>query len=213
MSLLKAELLMILDLLKLESCKKNGNNTVARCPACMEMGQDQTGNHLIIYEDGRFGCLIYPKEEGHEHRRRIFQLVGKKEPIKMKINIKAASQTSQGSNSIKIKNVLGRLGRHFSSHTHKTLPAKDTKIEFLIRKYKDIIESRKRLSQCNKQSWSYESQKAGLNKLEDSFSADWSKLDKSMQMSLFETLCDIGLLPDIMKKTVEIFKAKVITLI
>ena len=78
---------MIIDILKLENCKKFGNKIVSRCPACQELGQDKTGNHLIIYEDGRFGCVVYPSGSGTEHRKRIFQLIGKLQKLKSKIAI------------------------------------------------------------------------------------------------------------------------------
>ena len=60
----------------LQNVHKQGGKTVARCPACAEDGHDSTGNHLAIFEDGRFACVAYPGGAGAEHRKRIFMLVG-----------------------------------------------------------------------------------------------------------------------------------------
>ena len=69
---------MALDISKLENVKQRGNNTIARCPACEEEGGDNKGEHLFINSEGRFGCVLYPREEGILHRKRIFELVGLK---------------------------------------------------------------------------------------------------------------------------------------
>ncbi len=61
----------------------------ARCPACGEGGGDRAGQHLRIYPDGRFGCCIHPND--HDHRRRIFALVGDR--TQKTIRIKPASAT------------------------------------------------------------------------------------------------------------------------
>ncbi len=67
---------MNLDLSKLENVNKaaHGKST-ARCPACAAGGGDEKGNHLIIYEDGKYGCVACPDD--HAHRKEIFALVGK----------------------------------------------------------------------------------------------------------------------------------------
>lgn len=73
---------MSLDVTKLEHVhhtQKDGEDVIiARCPACAEEGGDNTGNHLIIFSDERFGCVVNPTEDEdtQEHRQRIFQLVG-----------------------------------------------------------------------------------------------------------------------------------------
>jgi len=69
---------MALDILKLEKVKHRGASTTARCPACAEDGGDNKGEHLFINREGRFGCVLYPREEGILHRKRIFELVGLK---------------------------------------------------------------------------------------------------------------------------------------
>jgi hypothetical protein len=104
---------MGLDILKLENCRKKGNKVVARCPACAEVGQDKQGNHLILYDDGRFGCVKYQGADGQEHRKRIFQLVGGSKQIKTVIDVKNPSQLSQMTQGVLIKNIMGRLGHHF----------------------------------------------------------------------------------------------------
>ncbi len=104
---------MGIDLLKLENSHKRGNKIIARCPACAEIGQDKKGNHLFINEGGRFGCIVYQGSDGHDHRKRIFQLVGEGEPIKIAIDVKQVSQASQKQDVVLMKDVLGQLGHHF----------------------------------------------------------------------------------------------------
>lgn len=50
-----------------------------RCPACAEVGKDKSGNHLIVWHDGKFACVCYPGYQGSEHRKRIFFLIGNKQ--------------------------------------------------------------------------------------------------------------------------------------
>ena len=66
---------MSLDVTKLEKVRELAGGIVqARCPACAEGGHDQSGEHLRIYPDGRFGCCVHPKDG--EHRKRIWALAG-----------------------------------------------------------------------------------------------------------------------------------------
>ena len=65
---------MPIDTDKLERVRQVGGKTIARCPACAEAGADAKGEHLVIFEDGRFGCVNH--EGDREHRRRIWALVG-----------------------------------------------------------------------------------------------------------------------------------------
>jgi hypothetical protein len=67
---------MALDLSKLENVHEAGSKTLARCPACAEVGLDESGNHLFIRHDGKFGCVLNPGTGGRGHRKRIFALVG-----------------------------------------------------------------------------------------------------------------------------------------
>jgi hypothetical protein len=67
----------MLDEKQIEGLRECGpGKRVGRCPACADAGGDHKGEHLIIYEDGKFGCVLYPGEEGVERRRQIWKLVG-----------------------------------------------------------------------------------------------------------------------------------------
>ena len=66
---------MKLNLKKLEALVRlNDGGYKARCPACKKLGHDNTGNHLRIFPNGKFGCCVYPKNR--EHRRVILQCAG-----------------------------------------------------------------------------------------------------------------------------------------
>ena len=60
-----------LDLDRLEKVRHLPGKITARCPACAEEEHDRTGNHLVIFDDGKFSCIA---DEGH--RRRVWKLVG-----------------------------------------------------------------------------------------------------------------------------------------
>ncbi len=88
---------MSLDLRKLEKRREvDGGFVQARCPACAEAGNDEAGEHLRIYPDGRYGCCVHPQDR--EHRKRIFALVGDKAPqsftVKVAVNSSAAAAKS-----------------------------------------------------------------------------------------------------------------------
>ena len=73
---------------KLERVKRMGNGAViARCPACAAGGQDRDGNHLKVYPDGRFSCVVNAGVQGKWHRKRIWEIAGdrkeKREPVKL----------------------------------------------------------------------------------------------------------------------------------
>jgi hypothetical protein len=67
----------MIDMSKLQNVVPMAGKTVARCPACAADGRDTTGNHLIVFEDGRFGCVCHPGDSNH--RREIWRLVGVRE--------------------------------------------------------------------------------------------------------------------------------------
>jgi len=69
---------MSLDLSKLENVRERGSKTIAACPACREVGADKKGEHLIVYDDGKFACIANQGEAGEEHRKRIMQLAGER---------------------------------------------------------------------------------------------------------------------------------------
>ena len=81
---------MGLDISKLEKVKHRGATTISRCPACAQNGGDKKGDHLFINNEGRFGCVLYPREEGILHRKRIFELVGLKIEIPKTFKIRRA---------------------------------------------------------------------------------------------------------------------------
>jgi hypothetical protein len=72
---------MALDISKLQKIKNRGANIIARCPACAENGADNKGEHLFINNEGRFGCVLFPGEEGILHRKRVFELVELKKEV------------------------------------------------------------------------------------------------------------------------------------
>ena len=68
-----------LQLNLLGKLRRQSGGYVSQCPACAEAGLDRQGNHLIIWDDGRFACVCHPGRSGSMHRKRIFQLVGNKQ--------------------------------------------------------------------------------------------------------------------------------------
>ena len=67
---------MSLDTAKLENVRHRSGRILAACPACREAGADRTGEHLVILDGGKWGCIANTGDAGKEHRRRIAQLVG-----------------------------------------------------------------------------------------------------------------------------------------
>ena len=66
---------MKLDLSKLQNVRHlSGGKTTAQCPVCAADGGDAKGEHLIIYPDGKFGCVVCPKDKAHN--KAVLQLVG-----------------------------------------------------------------------------------------------------------------------------------------
>lgn len=65
---------MALDLSKLQKKKQKGSDIECQCPACFESGQDSKGNHLIVYADGAYGCVVNKGDKFHS--KRIAELVG-----------------------------------------------------------------------------------------------------------------------------------------
>ncbi len=67
---------MALDLSRLENKRVVGpDKTTARCPACALAGGDAKGEHLVIYDSGKYACVANPNDKAH--RQEIFRLVGK----------------------------------------------------------------------------------------------------------------------------------------
>jgi hypothetical protein len=69
-----------IDAANLENLKeqRGGAFRNARCPACAAMGGDRSGNHLIVFPTGAFGCVLYPghSPEARNHRRIILEIAG-----------------------------------------------------------------------------------------------------------------------------------------
>jgi hypothetical protein len=99
---------MSLDISKLEHVRGRGKKTIARCPACAEAGEDRKGEHLLINEDGSFGCIIHPgnSPEAKAHRKQIFALCGDREIRPLKVSRRSKYRPN---NVLAV--LLGREGR------------------------------------------------------------------------------------------------------
>jgi hypothetical protein len=68
--------MICLDLSKVEKLKRGPKGSaIGRCPACALDNHDKSGNHLIVYSDGKYGCAKH--REDKEHTNLIYQLIGK----------------------------------------------------------------------------------------------------------------------------------------
>lgn len=54
--------------------EKFDGKITARCPACAAEGGDKKGEHLVVYPDGKFGCVKYADDPAH--RNKIHSLAG-----------------------------------------------------------------------------------------------------------------------------------------
>lgn len=45
-----------------------GDRWIGQCPACASEGSDSKGDHLVVWPDGRWGCVVHKGEEGKDHR-------------------------------------------------------------------------------------------------------------------------------------------------
>lgn len=106
---------MKIDLSKLEKVvHKSDGKIQSRCPACKERGGDSKGEHLVIFPDGRFGCVANPGDK--RHNSEILGLVGMNSvPSIPKLQIHRLvvpeSQTIM---------VVGRLGRQIPTLKEKS---------------------------------------------------------------------------------------------
>ncbi len=119
---------MGLDLTKLEKVRQRGSNTIARCPACAEVGRDRKGEHLFINDRGHFGCVLYPGADGQTHRQRIFELAGVKEMTDKGFEIRKSLSSPAPRHMVIQKDILGHLGHIHSTHARKSLNAPIKKI-------------------------------------------------------------------------------------
>lgn len=68
---------MPLKLGQLEQVRRGaGGKITARCPACAATGKDRSGQHLVVFQDGRFGCAANPGDG--DHRKEIYRLCGER---------------------------------------------------------------------------------------------------------------------------------------
>ena len=112
---------MPLNLALLERVRHTGNKLIAACPACRVAGHDKQGNHLIIYDSGKFGCIA--NEGDSIHRSEIFSLAGIKEELRSedkatrKAYAKKATQERRRieSERLKLQRVTDHLRSNFRS--------------------------------------------------------------------------------------------------
>lgn len=112
---------MGLDLSRLENVRHHGAKVIARCPACVESGDDRKGEHLFIEPGGRFGCVVFSGAEGRKHRQRIFELAGIKGSTQDGFRVKKSLPLLAQNRKVIQKNILGRLGHFQSTHARKSL--------------------------------------------------------------------------------------------
>lgn len=63
---------------RIANLKAKGNKQIGQCPACAAAGQDKSGEHLVVYGTGQFGCIAFPGDgaDAKQHRRQILDLIG-----------------------------------------------------------------------------------------------------------------------------------------
>jgi hypothetical protein len=99
---------------RLENAKERNGKLTARCPACAAAGQDATGNHLVVFPDGKFGCVANPGDS--LHRQEIFRLIGDHtscQPPIPALKPKAAGPVRKVIRTVNLDN-LARSPRQFS---------------------------------------------------------------------------------------------------
>jgi hypothetical protein len=66
----------MINISQLENVCRSQGKVIAACPACRAEGKDNQGNHLAVFNDGKYGCVKHPKD--NEHNKKIYALVGQK---------------------------------------------------------------------------------------------------------------------------------------
>ena len=122
---------MGLDLTKLETVKRRGSNTIARCPACAESEGDCKGEHLFINDKGQFGCVLYPGADGKVHRPRIFELVGIKGTQSKDFRVRQPIPYPTPGPTVIQKDILGHI---HTTHTRRGLNIPINKSEDNLRR-------------------------------------------------------------------------------
>jgi hypothetical protein len=74
---------------------------------------------LFINDAGQFGCVLFPGQDGQQHRQRIFELAGVKETQGKSFEVRKPLSASAGASVIQ-KDILGHLGRIPSTHARKS---------------------------------------------------------------------------------------------
>jgi hypothetical protein len=117
---------MSLNISKLKKVHTKGNKTIAQCPACRENEHDKRGEHLVINENGSFGCVLYLGKlpEAIAHRKRIFALAGDWEIKELSV---AVQQRNLGTEvktlkTALLKTILGTHGTGVKKSRAKFLP-------------------------------------------------------------------------------------------
>lgn len=96
-----------IDLKKLTNVAQKDGKTVARCPACAARGGDATGNNLVVFPDGKFGCAAFPKDK--EHNALILHVAGSKDADASSYSVPIKWVNHAPPQVIK---VVGRFGHH-----------------------------------------------------------------------------------------------------
>jgi hypothetical protein len=99
-----------IDPSKLTNVVPKPGKIVARCPACVARGGDTRGNNLVVYGDGRFGCVAAPKNR--DHNRLILKLAGIRKPQGATFHVPLRRIYHPPSQTVEI---VGRVGRPFST--------------------------------------------------------------------------------------------------
>ena len=112
---------MGIDIAKLSNVREYSDGKItARCPACAAEGGDNQGNNMVVFRDGRFGCVKYEKDA--THRKLIYSLAGdrgKNAHVTQKLLVRPFKIEK----SITVMN-LGHYPR-FSNATKRQWPPKD----------------------------------------------------------------------------------------
>lgn len=109
---------MSLDFSKLECVKALADRTIAACPACREQGHDKKGDHLVIWPDGKFGCVSNPEDGAH--RSRIFALAGEKDEKPSPARTPARRRSSWPTIEAAAASTAGWSLKSRRSHAHPT---------------------------------------------------------------------------------------------
>ena len=97
----------MLNLTKLNKVVEKNGKIEAQCPACAAAGADSTGNHLVVYPNGKYGCVANPGDD--EHTKLIFKLVGQRDSaVSHQLAIR---RLEIGESKVLMK--IGRLGRSY----------------------------------------------------------------------------------------------------